>query len=158
MYRLDLASIINNTLNKYNLPPGTLCIEVTEDTTMQNIQEAQIVLSKLVENQVSIALDDFGTGLSSLSHLQQMSVQTLKIDRSFIFDITTNPTSNALVNNIIGIGHDLGMKVVAEGIESQEAADILKNYHCDLGQGYLFSKPLTAEDAFNFFKNTSTHR
>ena len=158
MYRLDLASIINNTLHKYNLPPGTLCIEVTEDTTMQNIQEAQIVLSKLVENQVSIALDDFGTGLSSLSHLQQMSVQTLKIDRSFIFDITTNPTSNALVNNIIGIGHDLGMKVVAEGIESQEAADILQNYHCDLGQGYLFSKPLTAEDAFNFFKNKSTDR
>ena len=150
MYRMDLSGTINDALSKNGLAKGSLGIEVTEDTTMQSIKEADKMLGKLIEENVSIALDDFGTGLSSLSHLQQMHVQTLKIDRSFIHDIVSNPTSSALVNNIIAIGHDLGMKVVAEGIECEEAAKILTNYFCDYGQGYLISKPLAPKDVLPY--------
>lgn len=145
MYRLDLVATINNALDNCGLRKGLLWIEVTEDTTMHSIKEANEMLPRLQEQGVMIALDDFGTGLSSFSHLQQLSIQTLKIDRSFIKDIVDNPTSSSLVNNIIAIGHDLGMKVVAEGIENQAAADILQQYGCDLGQGYLYSRPLHAD-------------
>lgn len=142
MHRLDLAMIINKSLKRYGLPKGLIWIEVTEDTTMQILKETQEVIPTLNQEGISIALDDFGTGLSSLSHLQQLPVQTLKIDRSFIRHIPTDKVSSRLVKNIIGIGHDLGMKVVAEGIEDRAAASLLASYKCDLGQGYLFSKPL----------------
>ena len=142
MHRLDLAMIINKSLKSYGLPKGLIWIEVTEDTTMQILKETQEVIPTLNQEGISIALDDFGTGLSSLSHLQQLPVQTLKIDRSFIRHIPTDKVSSRLVKNIIGIGHDLGMKVVAEGIEDLAAARLLASYQCDLGQGYLFSKPL----------------
>ncbi len=145
MYRLSLAKSINDSLSKYSLDEGQLWIEVTEDTTMQRFKEASKVLRKLVDGGVKIALDDFGTGLSSLSHLQQMHVQILKMDRSFVHDMILNPTSSSLVKNIITIGHDLGMKVVAEGIECEKSAEILSNYQCDYGQGYLFGKPLSPQ-------------
>lgn len=142
MYRYDLSSTIKQAISAHQLGSGMLWIEVTEDTTMQSIREANQMLDQLSSEGVSIALDDFGTGLSSLSHLKQMNIQTLKIDRSFIKDIDTNPISRSLVRNIIAIGHDLGMKVVAEGIETEIASQILSEFNCDFGQGYLFSKPL----------------
>lgn len=155
MYRFDLSNTINSSLQTHGLKKGQIWIEVTEDTTMQSIKEANDMLENLLNNEVSIALDDFGTGLSSLSHLQQMHVQTLKIDRSFIHDIVSNPTSSALVKNIIAIGHDLGMKVVAEGIECERAEKILADYNCDFGQGYLISKPLPAQQATELISHSS---
>jgi len=142
MHHLDLAGMINESLELNNLPKGLIRIEVTEDTSMRILKETQDLLPGLGRHNISIALDDFGTGLSSLSHLQQLPVQTLKIDRSFISKISADHTSRRLVKNIIGIGHDLGMKVVAEGIEDNSAAALLTAYQCDYGQGYLFSKPL----------------
>lgn len=145
MHQLDLAGIINKSLEQYDLPKGLIRIEVTEDTSMRILKETQDMLPGLNRHNISIALDDFGTGLSSLSHLQQFPIQTLKIDRSFISKITADHTSSRLVKNIIGIGHDLGMKVVAEGIEDSTAVELLIAYQCDYGQGYLFSKPLAPQ-------------
>jgi EAL domain-containing protein (putative c-di-GMP-specific phosphodiesterase class I) len=142
MHQLDLAAIINQSLKQHNLPQGLIRIEVTEDTGMQILKETQDLLPGLARHNISVALDDFGTGLSSLSHLQQLPIQTLKIDRSFISKISEDQVSRRLVHNIIGIGHDLGMKVVAEGIENEAEASLLATYQCDYGQGYLFSKPL----------------
>lgn len=156
MHRLDLASIINRSLESNYLPKGLIWIEVTEDTTMQILKETQEVIPALNREGISIALDDFGTGLSSLSHLQQLPVQTLKIDRSFIQHIPKDTVSSRLVKNIICIGHDLGMKVVAEGIEDLAAASLLTSYQCDLGQGYLFSKPLKPELIPAFCKAKTT--
>ncbi|WP_428033681.1 putative bifunctional diguanylate cyclase/phosphodiesterase [Amphritea sp.] len=142
MHQLDLASIINQALTDHDLPKGLIRIEVTEDTSMRILKETQNMLPELARQNISIALDDFGTGLSSLSHLQQLPIKTLKIDRCFISKITEDHTSSLLVKNIICIGHDLGMRVVAEGIENTAAARLLTDYQCDYGQGYLFSKPL----------------
>lgn len=150
MHRPELGSLINQALEEHNVPHGLIWIEVTEDTTIQMIQETQRTLPLLKKSGIHIALDDFGTGLSSLSHLQQLPVQTLKIDRSFIKKITQNQVSWALVKNMITIGHDLGMHVVAEGIEHREEAELLTEHNCDMGQGYLFSKPLTPEDIISF--------
>ena len=158
MYRLDLVDTITQLIRKYGLSDGNIWIEVTEDTTMKVIKEAEIVLSELKEHGVSIALDDFGTGLSSLSHLQQLNLQALKIDRSFVKDIICCETSAALVKNIIAIGHDLGMRVVAEGIEDSDSAALLARYGCDYGQGYLFSRPLLPAQIPGFCRQHGLHQ
>ncbi len=158
MYRLDLVDTITQLIRKYGLSDGNIWIEVTEDTTMKVIKEAEIVLSELKEHGVSIALDDFGTGLSSLSHLQQLNLQALKIDRSFVKDIICCETSAALVKNIIAIGHDLGMRVVAEGIEDRDSAALLARYGCDYGQGYLFSRPLLPAQIPGFCRQYGLHQ
>lgn len=157
MYRLDLVDIICQLIKQYGLSKGSIWIEVTEDTTMKVIKEAEAVLTELKQHDVSIALDDFGTGLSSLSHLQELNLQALKIDRSFVKDIVSCTTSAALVKNIIGIGHDLGMRVVAEGIEDQQSAALLHSYGCDYGQGYLFSRPLLPELIPGYCKEFGLH-
>nr|WP_320135700.1 bifunctional diguanylate cyclase/phosphodiesterase [uncultured Amphritea sp.] len=145
MHQLDLADIISQSLENHQLPKGLIRIEVTEDTSMQILKDTQDLLPGLARQDISIALDDFGTGLSSLSHLQQLPIQTLKIDRSFVNKITDDPVSSRLVKNIIGIGHDLGMQVVAEGIEDAATASLLASYECNYGQGYLYSKPLAPQ-------------
>lgn len=142
MYRLDLADTIFNLLDKYQLKDGSIWIEVTEDTTMNVIQQAQPMLAKLSSRGVAIALDDFGTGLSSLSHLRDLNFQALKIDRSFVKDICNSEACADLLKNIIAIGQDLGMRVIAEGIEDNDIAFKLIDFGCNYGQGYLFSKPL----------------
>ncbi|MCP4598897.1 EAL domain-containing protein [Neptuniibacter sp.] len=145
MYKLDLVQIIRSSLEKYQLQKGLLLIEVTEDTAMHIIKETQQMFPELNKNGVSIALDDFGTGLSSLSHLQQLPIQTLKIDRSFTCRILNDATSGHLIKSMIDIGHNLGLSVVAEGIEEAEEAHLLKQYQCDYGQGYFYSKPASPE-------------
>lgn len=145
MYRLDLADTIFNLLDKYQLKDGSIWIEVTEDTTMNVIQQAQPMLAKLSSRGVAIALDDFGTGLSSLSHLRDLNFQALKIDRSFVKDICNDVACADLLKNIIAIGQDLGMRVIAEGIEDNDIAFKLIDFGCNYGQGYLFSKPLPPE-------------
>lgn len=158
MYRLDLVDTITQLIRNYGLRDGNIWIEVTEDTTMKVIKEAEIVLRELKQHGVSIALDDFGTGLSSLSHLQQLNLQALKIDRSFVKDINRCKTSAALVKNIIAIGHDLGMRVVAEGIEDADSAALLAGYGCDYGQGYLFSKPVMPKQIPEFCRQHGLHQ
>ncbi|MBY4677130.1 putative bifunctional diguanylate cyclase/phosphodiesterase [Marinobacterium arenosum] len=142
MYRSELVKLIKEVLHKYSIEARYLTIEVTEDTTMHVLQDSKNILPKLHEIGVSIALDDFGTGLSSLSHLKDLPVQTLKIDRSFVSGIDNDEHAARLVKSIVQLGHNLNMAVVAEGIESVVVKEILKEVKCDYGQGYLYSKPL----------------
>jgi diguanylate cyclase (GGDEF)-like protein len=117
-------------------------IEITEATLMQDLDRATDVLNRLSETGVTIAIDDFGTGYSSLSYLKRLPIHTLKIDQSFIIDVAFDQQDVAIVRSIIDLGHNLGYKVVAEGVESGMAWDILNNLGCDTAQGFHISKPL----------------
>lgn len=145
MYQLDLVETVRQALQRAELPAACLTIEVTEDTTIKLLHESMGVLPGLRKLGVTIALDDFGTGLSSLSHLKELPVQVLKIDRSFVKDLASPECCSKLVGGIIQLGHTLNMHVVAEGIEDCEIRDVLRQYGCDIGQGYYYSRPLKAD-------------
>jgi predicted signal transduction protein with EAL and GGDEF domain len=147
----DLVKQVQNVLSQTGLDPTCLELEVTENLTMQDAGRAATLLRQLSHLGISISLDDFGTGYSSLSYLLRFPIQTLKIDRSFISDIEHSKESRAIVQTIIGLGHNLGMAVIAEGIETSAQMNLLKDLHCDLGQGYLFSRPVEAAKAAEMF-------
>ncbi|HYQ73188.1 MAG TPA: EAL domain-containing protein [Gammaproteobacteria bacterium] len=123
-------------------------IEITEATLMQDVQRATEVLSSLSDQGVTIAIDDFGTGYSSLSYLKQLPIHTLKIDQSFIMDVAFDNQDVAIVRSIIDLGHNLGYRVVAEGVETGMAWDMLNTLGCDTAQGFHISKPLS-ENCFS---------
>jgi predicted signal transduction protein with EAL and GGDEF domain len=143
----NLVKCVQATLEDSGLEPGCLELEVTENLTMQDAVRAAKVLHDLNDLGVSLSLDDFGTGYSSLSYLHRLPMRTLKIDRSFIFELENRRESRGIVQTIIALGHNLGMKVIAEGVENEEQLNILKSLRCDLAQGYLFSRPVDAENA-----------
>jgi len=120
----------------------SLEIEITEATLMQDMQRARAVLSSLSNHGVTIAIDDFGTGYSSLSYLKQLPIHTLKIDQSFIMDVAFDNQDVAIVRSIIDLGHNLGYRVVAEGVENGMAWDMLDSLGCDIAQGFHISRPL----------------
>ncbi|MFQ5598392.1 MAG: EAL domain-containing protein [Nitrospiria bacterium] len=150
----NLCDQIDSVLRKTGLNPDHLEIEMTETIFLQDTEEVISVLHRLKEMGVSLSIDDFGTGYSSLSYLQRFPIGTLKIDRSFISDITTNPDNAAITSMIIDIAHTLNMKVIAEGVETDAHLGFLKDHHCDTGQGYLFSRPLPAPDFLRFYANS----
>jgi diguanylate cyclase (GGDEF)-like protein len=131
-------------------------IEITEATLMQDLDRATDVLNRLSETGVTIAIDDFGTGYSSLSYLKQLPIHTLKIDQSFIADVAFDQQDVAIVRSIIDLGHNLGFKVVAEGVENGMAWDMLNNLGCDTAQGFHISKPL-ADHHFSSWLAESGH-
>ncbi|MEA3153364.1 MAG: hypothetical protein QOK44_953, partial [Betaproteobacteria bacterium] len=122
-----------------------LCLEITEAALITDVDAARRELAKLHDIGVRLAIDDFGTGFSSLSYLAKLPVDTLKIDRSFVVDMTVEPQGLALVSTIINLAHSLKLKVVAEGVETEEQSRLLRLLNCDEMQGFLFSKPLPAE-------------
>lgn len=136
---------VENTLRYHDIDPKYLTIEITE-TVMQNTKHAASVFDRFQEMGIHISIDDFGTGYSSLSNLNNMQVDFLKIDKSFIDPVPMCEQSGNLVRTIIQMGQTLGFKLVAEGIETEEQADYLKQNGCDYGQGYLYAKPLPPED------------
>ncbi len=119
-------------------------LEITESLIMENVQHSIATLQALRDMRLSIAIDDFGTGFSSLAYLAKLPVDTLKIDRSFVIDMTAGPQGLALVSTIISLAHSLKLKVVAEGVETEEQQRLLRLLNCDEMQGYLFSKPVPA--------------
>jgi diguanylate cyclase (GGDEF)-like protein/PAS domain S-box-containing protein len=121
-------------------------LELTESLVMEDIKHSITSLQAIRAMGVTIAIDDFGTGFSSLNYLSKLPVDTLKIDRSFVVDMTASPEGLALVSTIINLAHSLRLKVVAEGVETEEQARLLRLLSCDEMQGYLFSKPLSRED------------
>jgi diguanylate cyclase (GGDEF)-like protein len=131
-------------------------IEITEATLMQDTDRAVEVLSRLSDLGVTIAIDDFGTGYSSLSYLKKLPIHTLKIDRSFITHVAFDQQDIAIVRSIIDLGHNLGYKVVAEGVESSNAWNLLVSLGCDTAQGFHISKPLP-DDSFNHMLSTRRH-
>jgi len=131
-------------LSETGLEPGYLELELTETFLMQDWTSTSVVLQALRVMGVQLALDDFGTGYSSLSYLKRFPVDRLKIDGSFVRDIAADTDDAAIVRTIIALGHNLGLKVLAEGVETEAQVAFLKANDCDEMQGYHFSKPVSA--------------
>ncbi|HZW80469.1 MAG TPA: EAL domain-containing protein, partial [Candidatus Deferrimicrobiaceae bacterium] len=140
-----LACQIGSTLRETGFDPGCVNLEITETIAMGDAERSGIVLAELKALGVRLDIDDFGTGYSSLSRLQRFPVDTLKIDRSFISRIDTDPATHEIVRVIVMLAHGLRLKVVAEGVETQAQVDLLESMGCELAQGYLYSKPVPAE-------------
>jgi EAL domain-containing protein (putative c-di-GMP-specific phosphodiesterase class I) len=121
-------------------------LEITESLVMENVKHSIASLQAIRAMGVTIAIDDFGTGFSSLSYLAKLPVDTLKIDRSFVIDMTDGPDGLALVSTIINLAHSLKLKVVAEGVETEEQSRLLRLLGCNEMQGYLFSRPVPAAE------------
>jgi EAL domain-containing protein (putative c-di-GMP-specific phosphodiesterase class I) len=146
----SLPALIRQTLKETGLPPPSLHLEITESAVMRDVEQATQILKAIKEIGVQLDLDDFGTGYSSLSCLHQFSLDVLKIDRSFVANIGRGRDFAALVHAVALLARNLGMHVVAEGIETVEQLLVLQSLDCDFGQGYLFAKPLTAVEAADF--------
>lgn len=158
-YQLQQKSFIpriQEILDSTGMDARYLEIEVTETVVMQNPDFAVGVLKQLTELGVHISIDDFGTGYSSLAHLKRFSVNTLKIDKSFMRDIEINATDAAIATAIIAMGNSLKLQVIAEGVETQGQLDFLKNLSCQEMQGYLFSRPLPADEAAHMLRGIET--
>lgn len=140
--QLDLAylpELMDNTLSSTGLDPKYLQIEVTEDSLIDRSQSSQ-VLKEIRDMGIRIAIDDFGTGYSSLSYLKELPAHSLKIDQSFVRNANHHVKDIAIITSIISLAKNLGMEVIAEGIENQQQRDMLINLGCDIGQGYYYSK------------------
>ena len=146
----DLAHEVAACIAKHGVPAGALRIEITEEVVMSDPVRAQAVLEALAAEGVPIALDDFGTGYSSLARLARLPVDELKIDRSFVAHMTTDPSHAAIVRSTVHLAHDLGLNVVAEGIELELQWDRLAELGCDEAQGYLLSRPIPAGELEEF--------
>ena len=134
-----IVNYVMRILNETGLPPEHLCLEITESVLLADTQAAGETLKGLKDIGVTIAMDDFGTGFSSLNYLRRFPVDIVKIDREFVRSITTNASDEALVETIIYMAHRLGLKVVAEGVETEEQLALLHRYACDAIQGYVFA-------------------
>lgn len=149
-----LAERIIERLKSTGIPPRELQLEVTEGVFLgRGAEHAERAIRELHEYGINIALDDFGTGFASLSHLRQFPVDTLKIDRSFVSDVAYLSGDAAIVSAIVNLGRNLGMKVVAEGVETPAQAAVLHAQGCEYGQGYLFCKPLPPEEVPDVLRN-----
>jgi EAL domain-containing protein (putative c-di-GMP-specific phosphodiesterase class I) len=141
-----LAASVQQILRETELAPEWLDLELTESSIMSNAQGAIDELTTLKQSGVTISIDDFGTGFSSLSYLKRLPLDALKIDQSFVRDVTTDPDDAALVMAIVTLAHNLRLHVVAEGVENEEQLRFLHLLRCDEVQGYLFSRPVTAAE------------
>jgi diguanylate cyclase (GGDEF)-like protein len=142
-----LLKMVDQILAQTALETHFLELEITESATLHNLTQAQSVLMDLHQMGIRLALDDFGTGYSSLSYLKQFPLDTLKIDRSFVMDLLTQNKDAAIAKAILELGRGLDLRVVAEGVETAELQQLLQNFGCRHMQGYLFSRPLPAQDA-----------
>lgn len=147
----NFFSIVMSTLDETGVEPRNLELELTEGSIMTNLDSGIRTLTALRDVGVNISIDDFGTGFSSLAYLKRLPIDILKIDRSFVHDASTDPDDAALVMAIITLAHNLRLKVVAEGVETEEQLRFLHLLRCDEIQGYLFSKPLLADDFKQLF-------
>lgn len=144
--RQDFASRVLQSIAELGADPRRLELEVTESSLMADPRHASVSLVKLREAGVSIAIDDFGTGHSSLRLLTGLPIDVLKIDRSFVRDLVTNRNHRLIVQTTIGLAESLGMKTVAEGVETREQLELLRKLGCDAVQGYIVSRPCSATD------------
>ena len=141
----NIVQLVRDALQEHGLPPQLLELELTETILMRDIERTLQTLGELCELGVSLAIDDFGTGYSSLAYLRQFQVHTLKIDRSFVNDIKADANEAKIASAVIGLAHSLGLRVVAEGVETPLQQAFLADHACDYLQGYLFGKPEPAE-------------
>jgi EAL domain-containing protein (putative c-di-GMP-specific phosphodiesterase class I) len=147
----DLIAQVKSALFEHKVDPNLLCIEVTESALMDDVYRSEAMLIELRDLGIKLYLDDFGTGYSSLSYLKRFPFHKVKIDQSFVRDITSNQSDKVLVKVIVAMAHGLGMTVVAEGVETEAQCEIIRNSQCDEIQGYFFSKPVCAQAIEAFF-------
>ena len=143
---LELPDQIAALLADAGVAPEQLELEITETTILADPFRVRHVLDALNAMGLRLAIDDFGTGYSSLAYLKRLPVQTIKIDRSFVLDMLENDSDATIVRSTIDLARNLGLRIVAEGVETQAAWDVLREQGCTLAQGYLISKPVPAEE------------
>ncbi len=152
-FRQDgLVKVVEKVLDDSILDPQYLELEITENIIMRNAEATLITLHKLKKMGVKLSMDDFGIGYSSFSYLKSFPLDIIKIDRSFIKDIAQNSEDAAIVKAIIAMAHTLKLKVVAEGVETEEQLSLLRELGCDEMQGYLLNAPLPPEEVSKFFQ------
>jgi diguanylate cyclase (GGDEF)-like protein/PAS domain S-box-containing protein len=144
-HQQDLVRQIAEVLEATGIPANQLELEITESIAMQNVEVNVVTLRQLKDLGIRITIDDFGTGYSSLSYLKKFPIDTIKIDQSFVRDVTTDANDAAIVRAAIVMAHELKLNVIAEGVETREQLEFLKRRHCDEMQGYFFSEPLTGD-------------
>ena len=149
----DLLAQIQEALILTELDPANLKLEITESMVMDDVENTIILLNQLKELNLKISMDDFGTGFSSFSYLHRFPTDTLKIDRSFVTNMSQGTKNIEIVNTIVILAHKLGMDVIAEGIETEEERKIIASFNCEYAQGYFFAKPLKKDDATALFAN-----
>lgn len=139
-------------INDSGINKSLLEFELTESSIMANPEESKNVLTKFADKGIKIAIDDFGTGYSSLSYLSRFPVNTIKIDKFFMKEISTSESAQRIVKSTVLLAKELGYYVLTEGIEDQEAAEIVKEFNCDFAQGYYFARPIKSEDIFAWYE------
>jgi EAL domain-containing protein (putative c-di-GMP-specific phosphodiesterase class I) len=151
-----LVETVRQTLRETGLPPQCLKLEITESAVMDNAESAATLLTQLRSLGLQLSIDDFGTGYSSLSYLHRFPVDTLKIDRSFVSRMGEGGENSEIVRTIVTLASNLGMAVIAEGVETEEQHARLEALTCEYGQGYLYSKPVDAELALSLIRRNHT--
>lgn len=151
-YRADLPQIVWESLNAFDVSPACLELEITESAAMQDMDLAIQMLRQLRQMGVRIALDDFGTGYSSLTAIKHFPLDTLKLDKAFTQDLMDNPGDAAIAQTIVALGQGLGLTVLAEGVETESQLEVLRQLKCHCAQGYLLSRPLTAQGILRFIE------
>ena len=139
----DLADRIDMALRRHDIKPQLLTCEITESVAMEDASNAIRMVERLSQLGVNISIDDFGTGYSSLSYLRKLRAGELKIDKSFVLDLETSADARAVVDGIVKLAHAIGLKVVAEGVETEAQHQILRSFGCHELQGFLFARPMS---------------
>ncbi len=152
----NFITVLQRALDESKLPPVYLELELTESTVMDDPQTTISIFNRIHELGVEISVDDFGTGYSSLNYLRQLPLDRLKIDQSFVKDISVDRGDEAIVKAIIGLSHNLGLTVVAEGVETELQSQFLRDHDCDVLQGYYFSKPIPADEIQGYLLNLNS--
>ena len=147
LHHPDIVDLIKKALAIFNTPPGSLILEITEGAMMQDPDRSLEVLRRLHKLGVGISIDDFGTGYTSLSYLKRFPVNELKIDKSFVMDLDQSPDDEIIARSIISLAHNFGLRVVAEGVQSQRVLEQLADLGCDLAQGRYIADAMQADDA-----------
>jgi EAL domain-containing protein (putative c-di-GMP-specific phosphodiesterase class I) len=151
----SLPQKVQVALDRWNVDPRFLKIEITESSIMADPAHALAILSMLQSMGVRLSVDDFGTGYSSLTHLRELPIDEIKIDKSFVAHMTENDADATIVRTVIHLAHDLGKQVCAEGVENEATWRMLAELGCDLAQGYWIAKPMSAGDLLQWLVDTS---
>ncbi len=154
----NLCPSVQQNLDKWQLDPAFVMFEITESGMMHNPGRSIDVLNRLHDMGVKLSIDDFGTGFSSLSYLQKLPVDEVKIDKSFVMNMDSNDSDRVIVESVISLGHNLGLSVVAEGVETNRVLRSLRRMNCDVAQGFLISKPKPGDEFFKWLRKNSVIR
>ena len=153
LYQPDIVKFINDTIQKYNINSDLIELEITETVAMNELNILKNVLNELRKYGFFISMDDFGTGYSSISCLRDMPIDVLKLDRSFLDGIENDKRSRNIAKSIVSLAKSLDLIVIIEGVETKEQAELMKQFGCDLVQGFYFARPMPGINFINLLKN-----